>query len=568
MIIIYDNIKSESKHNMKLKRLTKSIAAILAAAAVTTGMSSMKVKAAGPVIDDSVKGSITIHKYIGDALNGLDEYPSQEEMADTVKNAGDALKPVEGVVFKYTKVGEVNQYTKEGTVKIGYSVDEKTKAFLNLPDSEVDMEVKNIPYYTTSALNTALDKKTQTEIETKYKPDNLKEMSTNADGVATAADIPTGLYLVYEYSYPSEVNVTTRPFFVSVPTTDDGKNWVYDVNVYPKNQTESIDISKWIVSDHGETKKVDAEIGKDTTFKVVTDVPDNIGKMKTYRVEDTLGDGMNFVKEDKVYGVKSDGTKEDLTASSHYTFGQDEKKITYQFDPVSLADAKKAAKYETLEITYIVKLNEKAVVGTENVNKATLTYSKKTNVEEDGENGTITTEPVKASIYTYAVDLLKYGNGDVTKVLSNVTFQLLDKNKKEIKVAEKDGIYYLNETGQAVLTTDKSGKIYVKGLETGTYYLRETKTNKGYNLLKEDIEIKITAEEGTYNKNETTPLKVSANYTMTNGNVNLKVNNTKGFLLPATGGIGAIVFFMFGGLLVFAGVCSFRISWKKSKQSL
>ena len=548
---------------MTLKKLTKNIAAIFATVAVTAGMSGVKTEAAGSVIDDSVKGSITIHKYIGDVLGGMDEYSSQKEMADAVKNAKDALQPAEGVVFKYTKIGKVSQYVKNGTVQMGYSVDEKTKEFLNLPDSDADMTVKNIPYYTTSTLNDALNKKTQTEIESEYKPDNLKEMSTNVDGVAKAADISTGLYLIYEYSYPSDVNVTTKPFFVSIPTTDDGNNWIYDVNVYPKNQTERIDISKWIVSDQGETKKVDAEIGEDTIFKIVVDVPDNIGKMNTYLLEDTLGDGMTFVRENKVYGVRADGTKEDLTDASYYTFGKNENKLTYRFDTVSLADAKKAAKYETLEITYIVKLNEKAFVGTENVNKATLTYSKKTNVGEDGDNGTITTEPVKASVYTYAIDLLKYGNGNITKVLSNVTFQLLDENKKEINVSEKDGIYYLDKAGKAVLTSDKAGKIYVKGLETGTYYLRETKTNKGYNLLKDDVEIKITAEEGTYN-DETTPLKVNANYTMTNGNVNLKVNNTKGFLLPATGGIGAIVFFMIGGLLVFVGICSFRVSWKKS----
>ena len=94
--------------------------------------------------------------------------------------------------------------------------------------------------------------------------------------------------------------------------------------------------------------------------------------------------------------------------------------------------------------------------------------------------------------------------------------------------------------------------------------MRETETNKGYNLLKEDIKISITAEDGTY-ENAVSPLKVKANYTMTDGNVKLKVNNTKGFLLPATGGAGAILFFVIGGLMVFAGICSFRISWKRAQ---
>ena len=53
---------------------------------------------------------------------------------------------------------------------------------------------------------------------------------------------------------------------------------------------------------------------------------------------------------------------------------------------------------------------------------------------------------------------------------------------------------------------------------------------------------------------------------MTDGNVKLKVNNTKGFLLPATGGAGAILFLVIGGLMVFAGICSFRISWKRAQR--
>ena len=551
---------------MKLKKMTKCmlavIAAVIAANMAMTG--SIKTEAAESVIDPAAKGSITIHKYAGEMLEGLDKYPSQKEMEEAVKNAGDTLKPLEGVVFKYTRIGEMGQYTKNGTVQTGFSVNTQTKAFLGLTEAEAEISMNGNQYYNTTVLNEALNTKTQTEIEEKYQPDGQGDMITGADGIAKVTELPTGLYLIYEYSYPSDVNVTTRPFFVSVPTTDDGKKWIYDVDVYPKNQTESIDISKWVASEHGEAKKTDAEIGEDITFKIHVDVPDNVGKMKTYSVKDTLGEGLDFVKEDKVYGVKSDGRKEELKSQLQYTFDKDGQNLLYAFHPAELADENKTAEYETLEITYIVRLNGKACVGKVNVNKAVLIYSRKTNVEEDGVNGTVTTEPVKASVYTYAVDILKYGNGDVSKVLKGVTFQLLDKDKKKINLTEENGIYYLDKNGQAVLTSDETGKIYVKGLETGTYYLRETETNKGYNLLKEDIKISITAEDGTY-EDAVSPLKVKANYTMTDGNVKLKVNNTKGFLLPATGGAGAILFFVIGGLMVFAGICSFRISWKRAQ---
>ena len=556
---------------MKIEKVLRCMTTMLAATAMTIGLMGMnisKVEAAGTTVDGTAKGSMTIHKYVGESIADLGEYPSQKELDTAVKNAGERLKPLEGVTFKYVKIGDMGQYDKEGNVRTGYTVDAKTKEFLELTDREAEMTVNGKRYYNTDVMSQALKRKSQVEIETKYKSDNLQDITTNEDGIAKASELPLGLYLVYEYSYPSNVNVTTAPFFVSIPMTDDGKEWVYDVNVYPKNQTEKIDIRKTVLSDHGETKKADAEIGRNVTFKIDADVPDNIGKMKTFVVNDILGEGLEFVKENKVYGIRDNGTKDELAASVNYQFNRAGKQLSYAFNPETLSDAVKAAKYKSVEITYEVKLNEKAAVGVGNVNKASLTYSKKTNVEDDEEDVTITTDPVKAQIYTYAIDLLKYGSGDITNKLENVTFQLLDSEKNEIKVTKADEGYYLDKNGNDVLTSDKNGKIYVKGIRTGTYYLRETKTNKGYNLLKEDIEIKITAENETYMDESAEGISVKSNYTMTNGNVMLKVNNTKGFLLPATGGKGAVVFLIFGGLLVIAGILILKGTVGKKNQAV
>ena len=44
---------------------------------------------------------------------------------------------------------------------------------------------------------------------------------------------------------PENVISTCNPFFVSLPmTTMDGKNWNYDVTVYPKNQTGNPTLEK------------------------------------------------------------------------------------------------------------------------------------------------------------------------------------------------------------------------------------------------------------------------------------------------------------------------------------
>ena len=76
----------------------------------------------------------------------------------------------------------------------------------------------------------------------------------------------------------------------------------------------------------------------------------------------------------------------------------------------------------------------------------------------------------------------KKGNLKIVKVdkdnneikLENVEFKLLDSNKKVVDT----------------IVTNKNGEAYIKNLEIGTYTLKETKTNKEYNLS-EDRKIEI-----------------------------------------------------------------------------
>lgn len=101
-----------------------------------------------------------------------------------------------------------------------------------------------------------------------------------------------------------------------------------------------------------------------------------------------------------------------------------------------------------------------------------------------------------------------------------------------------------------MLTTDADGKIEIDGLDSGTYYLRETKALDGYNKLSEDKTVTITGAtkgEGdtlTY----TTPV--------------VKVNNQSGTKLPETGAKGTMMFITIGSLLVLAAVV-FMITRKK-----
>ena len=65
--------------------------------------------------------------------------------------------------------------------------------------------------------------------------------ATDAAGRSATGKLPLGAYFVREISAPANVVTPAAPFIVTLPTPDDNKNlngqWVYDVNVYPKNTT-------------------------------------------------------------------------------------------------------------------------------------------------------------------------------------------------------------------------------------------------------------------------------------------------------------------------------------------
>ena len=637
------NKKKRRRDTMSIKKQgRKSI--IIAMIMTLLGASFLpSIAKADHIIDTTKKGSITIYKYDGEEVEGLHDYPTQAEAqaAATAAVAAGDITPMEGVGFSYLKVGSVKQYTKnEGTeqnvTKIGYSLDAATIAFLGLVAADVDFtDADGVDYYTTTMLQGKLAAKTQTQVEAFMSANLADNMPlTNASGTSTVANLDLGLYLFIESVYPSNATSITAPFFVSVPMTDkaadDSYSWIYDINVFPKNQVQPIDIDKNIVDENGnEMKQVDAEIGESVPFLVRADVPLQIGRLLKYTITDTLSVGLTYdTGSYAVQGVKEDGTRVTLVNGTDFTFTQTGQEIKWDFTTTAMADASGLALYKLVEIRYTAKPNEHAVVGVPgNPNDITLEYSKNTNIEDEDDDEIITKVPVELpKVYTYAIDLLKFGDSDTANPLEGVEFELLDKDRTKMNVSQTtagvDGSYYLNATGTAVIKTLADGKIYIKGLEAGTYYLKETATNQGYNLLAEEIEIIITSNEGTYTQSAigtfapitagakyyrdanqkhefiipaglTTgtyvnfgrvnvydedgdpvtmyiqnPLAWSANYAMgvTNGVIVLKVNNTRGFLIPKTGDTTAMLLYGIGAALAATAIIGSVATKKKKKQ--
>lgn len=99
---------------------------------------------------------------------------------------------------------------------------------------------------------------------------------TDATGLTTIGNLPVKAYLVCETSAPATVKTKAAPFLVTIPfpnntanTAHPDGNWLYDVNVYPKNTvvlapTKSITVEE---TKHG------VQAGEQVTFPITAKIP-------------------------------------------------------------------------------------------------------------------------------------------------------------------------------------------------------------------------------------------------------------------------------------------------------
>lgn len=239
-------------------------------------------------------------------------------------------------------------------------------------------------------------------------------------------------------------------------------------------------------------------------------------------------------------------------------------------------------------IKYYAELLSSAVTTTAgNPNIAKLVYSNKIlpdSEEEDNPNkpenpGKNTIED-EATVYTFQITIVKKKdtvNGDA---LAKVVFDLYKYNGTQTGPSEEE----LKTNGERIkdnLTTDKNGIISVPGLANGDYYLVETKTVDGYNLLTAPVKVTLSIQYTTHFETSTkwssdgTLLKTEIVSTKTTfsgndgedlklGNHTETIVNKKGFTLPVTGGMGTVIFSVLGIALVLAGLLVITASRKKA----
>ncbi|MEV7662049.1 SpaH/EbpB family LPXTG-anchored major pilin [Paenarthrobacter sp. NPDC089316] len=493
-------------------------AATTAAGAILAMSFTAGPASAAPVVDGDQIGSITIHKYEkptstsggnnGGGHNGGSNTGGGNNLVapDTT-----GLTPLAGITFTIQQVNTIDLASNAGW-----------DAANNLSNV---FDASNAAGSITGAGYTLGAGTSQT---------------TAADGTAVFGNLPVGLYLVTETGYPAGVT-PSAPFLVSVPMTDpDNKdNWIYDVNVYPKNSIT------------GATKTVedaeDIKLGDQIDFTITGDIP-NETVIDGYKIVDQLDAKLTYVGAS---ATLVDGTV--LTEGTDYNvvFDSATNTVSVVFTQAGrdLLAAHNDTKVQVVVNTTVNKIGE--------IENEALVYPNAAsfNVTPGQPGGPVVTPPV----------VTKWGE---------ITLQKVDQNGAALTGAEfsvyaneadaKAGTNPIVLNGETVFAVAADGTLTISGLRYSdwangaavapgtpdyrTYYLVETKAPTGYELLAQ-------------------PVSFLVNSTTTSVGIDLAVKNVPsngGFELPFTGGVGTTVLYVAGGLLVAGALLLFARSRKTS----
>lgn len=380
---------------------------------------------------------------------------------------------------------------------------------------------------------------------------------------------------------------------------------VHSLTVQPKGSIPTVDKETNKTIDGTYTEANSFDINDDVFFKLTGTLPENLEAYTSYKVEfvDTLPKGMSFRELRQIEIVDHDGNVayviyDKTQHGDTLPTGVTSSEVTTKEDgtknwTLTITDLKSLysalAPDDKIVVKYVAYLNRNAEIDEPNANTVVMNYS-----NNPSGAGIGTTVDDYAHAFTHKFKVIKKETGsekkladvkfllyftrshtgedgqDVTKTYyAQVITEEMVKDKEEVNgivVTTADvGVVYgwTEEVAKAsVLDTDSNGEFSIRGLDSGTYYLRETETNAGYNLLTNDVRINIAAEYVHVDTlqadvNVTYAVGGSANGSLGEGGASsglIIIENSKGNTLPTTGGVGTTLFYVIGGALVIGAV--------------
>ena len=334
---------------------------------------ALAADAANAVIDPTAMCSLSIYKYdftnaVKDGVWTKDSFTSTgvyESYVNTTLGSGNTAVlgngetskgyAIKGVEFTYLNVADISTFTESAdgtnTTVVLYGFDKTASADLletiGLADganhytaADSSDKLSADKYYYTSdvlikALADALDANSTTvknALEVYIAASGGQKMPlTDSNGYTTVSNLPVGLYLLVETKVPEMVTGTVNPFFISLPMTtvdgndnsaahNGGQEWLYDVTVYPKNETGIPSLEKTVRESKADTGKnngstsitdgyahtATGSAGDVMEYQFISTLPTITSKstaLSTYNFYDSLSEGLTY---DKAAGVAID----------------------------------------------------------------------------------------------------------------------------------------------------------------------------------------------------------------------------------------------------------------------
>ncbi len=327
-------------------------------------------------------------------------------------------------------------------------------------------------------------------------PSPIKTATTDESGNAEFNDVAMGQYIIVGDGSSTGALIYQTVTAEVVPHISGDKYMIYssyDVKMKTHKPTVEKAIEDGTVYDED---KPTASIGDEVSYKLKIAVPTYPAGATntTFFVGDSLSQGLRL-KADSIIvkGFETDGGEGTiLTEDTHYTtdttgaVGNGGKfYVNFKYDQIK--------QYTFVTVEYTVTITNLVVIGTNegNPNDVTLVYS---NSPFDGEtlgpgdeippgHGQVKDRKV---VYSYALVINKYDKDNKEKKLPHATF----------------AVYYDLPEGQedeyvATITTGEDGYASLRGLKAGTYYLVEEVAPTGYNLVEDPIIITINEDSAT-----------------------------------------------------------------------
>ena len=445
-----------------------------------------------------------------------------------------------------------------------------------------------------------------------------KTVSGTSYSFTTSGEDGAGMYLALVE--PFKAGTIYNPMVVSADYTPEGdgknQNRTNTLSALANMGSSSVAKKETVTIEKTEPK-ITNDINDEYTFTISTTIPVYSASFSNtyFNISDTMSSYLSAVGGSLTIKDDDDGT---VTPSSN-TFAADVQSFTIGFDDTFI---KNLASPKHITITYKAKLNvtaEQAKTLTnvhEENNKVTVEFpnnpkddSGKTVLKDEtreytftidgqifGSENWETSEVIKVGLDQdgYPIEeVINYHSGETHAALNGATFQLytaLNAAGTDVDTTKP----YTNEVWDGSITTANDGRLYMPGLDAGTYYLKELTAPAGYikdqNYHTINIAADITEKEyteyytidaqgnvtwsstqtegstaytykvPTLNSYTVTVDNSETTYTMTLQGPSIssvtasqddaEIVNTKGVELPSTGGMGTTILYVGGSILV------------------